>query len=170
MTLSKKSFFVAAALTAFAFTNTVLAGNYDTAKKKPSIVEVAVGNPDFSTLVTALKAADLVDTLSGKGPFTVFAPTNAAFAKLPAGTVEDLLKPQNKAKLVSILTYHVVSGKVKAAQVVKLKSAKTVNGKSVAIKVAGSKVTVDNANVIKTDIEASNGVIHVLDTVIIPKA
>lgn len=170
MTLIKKSFFVAAAIAALALTGTAFAGNYDTAKKKPTIVDVAAGNPDFSTLVTALKAADLVDTLNGAGPFTVFAPTNAAFAKLPAGTVESLLKPENKAKLVSILTYHVVSGKVKAAQVVKLKNAKTVNGKSVAIKVAAGKVTVDNANVTKTDIEASNGVIHVIDSVIIPKA
>jgi uncharacterized surface protein with fasciclin (FAS1) repeats len=176
MTFIKKSFFAIAALAALALTNTAFAGHHDAAMKndmamkKPTIVDVAVGNPDFTTLVAALKAADLVGTLSGKGPFTVFAPTNAAFAKLPAGTVDDLLKPENKAKLVSILTYHVVSGKVKAAQVVKLKNAKTVNGQSVSIKVMGGKVTVDNANVTKTDIEASNGVIHVIDSVIIPKA
>jgi len=121
-------------------------------------------------LVAALKAADLVDTLNGKGPFTVFAPTNAAFAKLPAGTVESLLKPENKAKLTSILTYHVVSGKVKAAQVVKLTKAATVNGQSVTIKVKAGKVMLDNATVTKTDIETSNGVIHVIDTVILPKS
>ena len=107
--------------------------------------------------------------MKGKGPFTVFAPTDDAFAKLPAGTVEDLLKPENKAKLTAILTYHVVAGKVMAADVVKLKSAKTVNGKSVQIMVEGGTVMVDNAKVVKTDIGASNGVIHVIDTVLLPK-
>jgi uncharacterized surface protein with fasciclin (FAS1) repeats len=138
------------------------------AKKSPgTIVAVAAANPDFSTLVTAVKAAGLVDTLNSKGPFTVFAPTNEAFAKLPAGTVESLLKPENKDKLAAILTYHVVSGKVLAADVVKLKSAKTVNGKAVAID-ATMGVKVNDANVTATDIKASNGVIHVIDTVLIP--
>jgi uncharacterized surface protein with fasciclin (FAS1) repeats len=114
-----------------------------------------------------VKAAGLVDTLNSKGPFTVFAPTNEAFAKLPAGTVESLLKPENKDKLAAILTYHVVSGKVLAADVVKLKSAKTVNGKAVTINTAKG-VKVNDASVTATDIKASNGVIHVIDTVLIP--
>jgi uncharacterized surface protein with fasciclin (FAS1) repeats len=138
-------------------------------KTAQTIVDVAAGNPDFSTLVTAIKSAGLVETLSGKGPFTVFAPTNEAFAKLPPGTLDDLLKPENKEKLVSILTYHVVSGKVKAADVVKLKTATTVNGKAATVVVDGSKVKIDTANVIATDIAASNGVIHVIDTVLIPQ-
>ena len=134
-----------------------------------TIVEVAAGNDDFGTLVTAVKAAGLVETLSGDGPFTVFAPTNAAFDKLPAGTLESLTKPENKDKLVSILTYHVVPGAVKAKDVVKLTSAKTVEGSEVAIAVSGGAVKVDNANVVKTDIVCSNGVIHVIDAVILPK-
>jgi uncharacterized surface protein with fasciclin (FAS1) repeats len=140
-------------------------------EKKPAqtIVDVAASNPDFETLVAALKAAGLVETLSGKGPFTVFAPTDEAFSKLPPGTLEDLLKPENKEKLVSILTYHVVSGKVKAADVVKLTTAPTVNGKAAAVTVAGGAVKIDAANVIATDIAASNGVIHVIDTVLIPQ-
>lgn len=139
-----------------------------TAKPAPTIVDVAVGNPDFSTLVTALKAAGLVGTLQGAGPFTVFAPTNAAFAKLPAGTVENLLKPENKAQLTAILTYHVVPGKVLAADVVKLSSAKTVQGGEVRISTAGGGVKVNDATVTATDIAGSNGVIHVIDTVILP--
>jgi uncharacterized surface protein with fasciclin (FAS1) repeats len=138
-------------------------------KATQTIVDVAASNPDFKTLVAAIKAAGLAETLSGKGPFTVFAPTDAAFAKLPPGTLEDLLKPENKEKLVSILTYHVVSGKVKAADVVKLTSATTVNGKAAAIAVADGAVKVDAANVVATDIAASNGVIHVIDTVLIPQ-
>ncbi len=134
------------------------------------IVDVAVGAGQFNTLAAALTAAGLVDTLKGDGPFTVFAPTDAAFAKLPAGTVEELLKPENIDKLTAILTYHVVAGKVKAADVVTLTEAKTVNGASVAIKVADGSVMIDNATVVKTDIDASNGVIHVIDTVIIPKS
>lgn len=133
------------------------------------IVDTAVGAGQFKTLAAALGAAGLVDTLKGKGPFTVFAPTDAAFAKLPAGTVEMLLKPENKAKLTAILTYHVVAGKVMAADVVKVTSAKTVQGESVAVKVMGGKVTIDAANVVTTDIAASNGVIHVIDTVLMPK-
>ena len=132
------------------------------------IVDTAVGDGKFKTLAAALKAAGLVDTLKGHGPFTVFAPTDEAFAKLPAGTVESLLKPENKEKLIKILTYHVVSGKVMAADVVKLSKAKTVEGSEVKIQVEGGKVRVDNANVVKTDIEASNGVIHVIDAVIMP--
>ena len=129
---------------------------------------VAAGNGSFNTLVAALKAAGLVETLQGPGPFTVFAPTDEAFAKLPKGTVEDLLKPENKAKLVAILTYHVVAGKVMAADVKTMK-AKTVNGQSLNLKVAAGAVTVNNAKVVMTDVAASNGVIHVIDTVVLPK-
>jgi transforming growth factor-beta-induced protein len=136
--------------------------------EKKDIVDTAVGADAFSTLVAAVKAAGLVETLKGDGPFTVFAPTNEAFAKLPEGTVESLLKPENKDKLVAVLTYHVVPGKVMAADVVKLKNAKTVQGGEVDIVVADGKVKVDNANVVKTDIECSNGVIHVIDAVILP--
>jgi uncharacterized surface protein with fasciclin (FAS1) repeats len=141
------------------------------AKAKPpaDIVDTAVAAGGFNTLATALKAAGLVETLKGPGPFTVFAPTDEAFAKLPAGTLESLLKPENKAKLAGILTYHVVPGKVMAADVVKLTGAKTVNGQSVKIAVKDGKVTVDGANVVKTDVAASNGVIHVIDAVILPK-
>jgi len=135
---------------------------------KMDIVDTAVNAGSFKTLAAALQAAGLVDTLKGKGPFTVFAPTDEAFAKLPAGTVESLLKPENKAKLAGILTYHVVSGNVKAADVVKLKSAKTVQGQNVAIDAADG-VKINNAKVVKADIETSNGVIHVIDTVLLPK-
>lgn len=133
------------------------------------IVDTAAGAGQFNTLAAALKAAGLVDTLKGAGPFTVFAPTDAAFAKLPKGTVEELLKPENKAKLTAILTYHVVPGKVMAADVVKVSDAKTVQGGSIKVHAAGGKVMVDNANVVKTDIATSNGVIHVIDTVLMPK-
>ena len=133
------------------------------------IVDIAASNDDFSTLVAAVQAAGLVDVLKGDGPFTVFAPTNAAFAKLPAGTVENLLKPENKDQLIAILTYHVVAGKVMAAQVVGLDMAKTVQGQNVTIKTSMGEVTIDNAKVTATDIEASNGVIHVIDTVILPQ-
>jgi len=132
------------------------------------IIDTAAGNEGFSTLVAAVKAAGLVETLKGKGPFTVFAPTNEAFAKLPEGTVADLLKPENKDKLIAILTYHVVPAKVLASDVVKLTDAKTVNGKSVTIKVSEGNVMLDGAKVIATDIETSNGVIHVIDSVILP--
>jgi uncharacterized surface protein with fasciclin (FAS1) repeats len=135
--------------------------------EKNDIVAVASGAGSFNTLVAAVKAAGLVETLQGTGPFTVFAPTDAAFAKLPKGTVEDLLKPENKEKLVAILTYHVVAGKVMAADVKTMK-AKTVNGQSLDVKVTEGTVTVDNAKVVKTDIAASNGVIHVIDTVVLP--
>jgi uncharacterized surface protein with fasciclin (FAS1) repeats len=135
---------------------------------KKDIVDTAAGNKDFSTLVAAVKAAGLVDTLKGDGPFTVFAPTNAAFAKLPDGTVETLLKPENKDKLVKILTYHVVSGKVMAADVKPGKVA-SVAGPKLTLAVKDGKVMLDNATVVKTDIEASNGVIHVIDSVVLPK-
>jgi uncharacterized surface protein with fasciclin (FAS1) repeats len=132
------------------------------------IVDTAVGAGQFKTLAAALQAAGLVDTLKGRGPFTVFAPTDAAFAKLPAGTVESLLRPENKAKLTAILTYHVVPGAVKAEQVTKLDEAKTVNGAMVKVSTDHGKVMINNANVVKADIPASNGVIHVIDTVILP--
>jgi uncharacterized surface protein with fasciclin (FAS1) repeats len=132
------------------------------------IVDTAVAAGNFTTLVAAVKAAGLVDTLKGPGPFTVFAPTDEAFAKLPKGTVDALLKDPEKLK--GILLYHVVSGKVMAADVVKLKTAKSVEGGLIKIKVVGGKVMVDNANVIKTDIACDNGVIHVIDTVIMPPA
>lgn len=135
---------------------------------KMDIVDTAVSAGSFNTLVAAVKAADLVSTLKGPGPFTVFAPTDAAFAKLPPGTVEGLLKPEARDKLKAILTYHVVPGKVMAAEVVKLTSAKTVQGADVSIAVEGSNVKVSGAAVEKTDIAASNGVIHVIDTVIMP--
>src|SRR5512143_2991997 len=131
-----------------------------------TIVDIAASDARFSTLVSAVQAAGLADTLKGEGPFTVFAPTNDAFAKLPAGTVEDLLKPENKQKLTDILLYHVVSGKVMAADVTGLTSATTVLGKDVAIKVDMGNVYINDAKVIITDIETSNGVIHVIDTVL----
>ncbi|MFO7536237.1 MAG: fasciclin domain-containing protein [Kiritimatiellia bacterium] len=133
------------------------------------IVAVASGDASFSTLVTAIKAAGLVETLQGKGPFTVFAPTDEAFAKLPAGTLDDLLKPENKAKLAGILKCHVVPGKVMAADVKTMK-VKTVNDQELSLKVADGNVTVDNAKVVKTDVMAANGVIHVIDAVVMPAA
>lgn len=133
------------------------------------IVETAVSAGSFKTLTAALEAAGLVETLKGKGPFTVFAPTDEAFAKLPEGTVKSLLKPENKQNLTAILTYHVVAGNVKAADVIKLSSAKTLNGQSVIIKVVGGKVLINGATVVKADIAATNGTIHVIDTVLMPK-
>jgi uncharacterized surface protein with fasciclin (FAS1) repeats len=132
------------------------------------IVDTAASAGQFKTLAAALGAAGLVDTLKGAGPYTVFAPTDEAFAKLPAGTVENLLKPENKDQLVAILTYHVVPGKVMAADVTNLKEAKTVNGKMIEIEVKGDAVMVNEAKVTKTDIGASNGVVHVIDTVLLP--
>lgn len=137
-------------------------------KKAMDIVDTAVNAGSFNTLVAAVKAAGLVDTLKSKGPFTVFAPTDAAFAKLPKGTVESLLKPENKAKLQAILTYHVVPGKVLASDVVKLSGATSVQGQKIDISVKNGKVSVDGAKVVKTDIMTSNGVIHVIDSVILP--
>ncbi len=143
---------------------------------QPSIVDVALGNPNFSTLVAALSAADLVDVLKGEGPFTVFAPTNDAFAKLPAGTVETLLKPENKDLLIKILTYHVVSGKVESGTVVTLNGQKvgTLAGQELTVGVNGGTVTLTDASggvstVTAVDVQASNGVIHVIDTVLMPK-
>ena len=137
---------------------------------KKDIVDTALSAGQFNTFVAAVKAAGLVDTLKGKGPFTVFAPTDAAFAKLPKGTVEDLLKPENKAKLVSILTYHVVPGSIMSKSISGKKAmVKTVQGNE--LKVDATKgVMIDNAKVIKADIETSNGVIHVIDTVVLPKS
>ena len=148
------------------FATEAFAGNY--AKQDKDIVDTAVAAGDFTTLAAALQAAGLVDTLKGDGPYTVFAPTDEAFAKLPAGTVETLLMPENKDQLIEILTYHVVPGKVEASDVVLLTSAATANGTDVKISVVESKVYVNESQVIATDIEASNGVIHVVDTVILP--
>ncbi len=140
------------------------------AGEKKDIVDTAVGAGDFKTLVAAVKAAGLVETLKSEGPFTVMAPTDEAFAKLPAGTVESLLKPENKEKLVAILKYHVIPTKAMAADVVGLdgKEVKTAEGSPARIAVKDGAVMIDNAKVIKTDIECSNGVIHVIDTVILP--
>jgi len=145
---------------------TAFAGSYG---KSADIVDTAVSAGDFNTLVAAVQAADLVNTLKGEGPFTVFAPTDEAFAKLPPGTVEALLKPENKDKLQAILLYHVVPGKVMAAEVVGMNSAKTAGGQSVSISQKDGGVYVDNAEVIKADIVCSNGVIHVIDSVIMPQ-
>jgi uncharacterized surface protein with fasciclin (FAS1) repeats len=139
------------------------------AQGEKDIVDTAVAAGSFKTLVAAVQAAGLADTLKRAGPFTVFAPTDEAFAKLPTGTVETLLKPENKAKLQSILTYHVVPGRVMAADVVKIDTAKTVNGQSLAINTQNGAVMVDNTRVVKTDIRASNGVIHVIEAVILPQ-
>jgi len=141
-----------------------------TLAKAADIVDTAVSAGQFETLVAAVKAAGLVDTLKGEGPFTVFAPTDAAFAKLPAGTVEDLLKPENKDKLVAILTYHVVPGKVMSSDIAgKMTEATTVEGDALTIDAMKDGVTVDDAKVIQADIETSNGVIHVIDTVVMPQ-
>ena len=137
-------------------------------KASKNIVDIAASAGSFNTLVAAVKAAGLAETLAGQGPYTVFAPTDAAFAKLPKGTVEDLLKPENKEKLVAILTYHVVGAKVMSAQVRSGKVA-TVNGGKLDIAVSSNGVLVDSAKVVKADIEASNGVIHVIDSVVLPK-
>jgi uncharacterized surface protein with fasciclin (FAS1) repeats len=153
---------------AFAVATVVAVGTAPVSAQSKDIVDTAVAAGSFKTLAAALAAADLVTTLKGAGPFTVFAPTDEAFAKLPAGTVESLLKPENKAKLRRILTYHVVAGTVMAADVVKLTSAKAVSGDTLTIKTMGG-VMVDNAKVVKTDIKASNGVIHVIDTVLLPR-
>nr|UXE45572.1 hypothetical protein Hi04_10k_c4998_00015 [uncultured bacterium] len=142
------------------------------AAEKKDIVDTSAGAENFKTLVAAVKAAGLVDTLKGDGPFTVLAPTDEAFAKLPAGTLESLLKPENKEKLVAILTYHVIPGKVLKADVAKLdgQSVKTVQGSPVRVAVGDGGVTVNNAKVVATDIECTNGVIHVIDAVILPPA
>ncbi len=151
----------AAAGLAFGIASTAIASDKD-------IVDTAVGAGQFTTLATALEAAGLVGTLKGPGPFTVFAPTDEAFAKLPEGTVDTLLEPANKDKLVAVLTYHVVSGRVMAEDVVKMDEAKTVNGAMIAIEAGSGAVMVNDARVTATDIGASNGVIHVIDKVILP--
>lgn len=143
------------------------AGHHDETQAK-DIVDTAVSAGQFSTLAAALEAADLVETLKGDGPFTVFAPTDDAFAKLPEGTVEALLKPENRDKLTAILTHHVVAGELMAKDVFNLTAATTVGGGDVAITVVDGTVRIDNASIIKADIAASNGVIHVIDTVILP--
>ena len=142
---------------------------YASAAPKMDIVDTAVGAGQFNTLAAALGAADLVSTLKGDGPFTVFAPTDEAFAKLPEGTVASLLEPENRDQLVAILTYHVVSGEVMAKDVVTLSKATTVNGADVSIKVMDGLVHINDATVTATDIAASNGVIHVIDTVLLPQ-
>jgi len=154
--------------TAVALVASLAAASPARAQQSKDLVDTAVAAGSFTTLAKALAAADLVTTLKGPGPFTVFAPTDDAFAKLPAGTLENLLKPENKAMLRRVLTYHVVPGKVMAADVVKVSSAKTVSGQAVPISVSGGTVKVDKARVVKTDIVASNGVIHVIDTVLLP--
>lgn len=158
-----------AALAVLAASSIALAAEKCSAGEKKDIVDTAVAADDFNTLVAAVKAADLVGTLKGKGPFTLFAPTDEAFSKLPEGTLESLLKPENKSKLAAILTYHVVPGKVMAKDVVKLQEAPTAQGSKVSIKVKEGKVFVDNAQVVKTDIATSNGVIHIIDAVILPE-
>lgn len=168
---------VAAVAAAFTLTPSLIAGECTASKSDTAatcsagkdLVALAAGADNFKTLVAAVKAAGLVETLQGKGPFTVFAPNDEAFAKLPAGTVEDLLKPENRDKLVAILKYHVVPGKVLAADV-KTMEARTAQGQSVKLKVSDAGVTVDNARVIKTDLLAENGVIHVIDSVILPQS
>ena len=142
------------------------AGSYS--MKKENIVDVAVGNDNFSTLVTALKAADLVGALQGDGPFTVFAPTNEAFSMLPQETLNELLKPENKKDLQAVLTYHVVAGKVDAKTAMGLSEAASLQGEKIAISLDGSNVMINQATVVAADIAASNGIIHVIDTVILP--
>jgi uncharacterized surface protein with fasciclin (FAS1) repeats len=156
---------------AFVFAVAAVAIRGARAQEKPSkdIVDTAVDAGSFKTLVAAVKAAGLADTLKGAGPFTVFAPTDEAFAKLPPGTLESLLKPENKEKLAGILTYHVVAGKDMAADVTKAKSLKTVNGQDLTVEVKDGKAYVNNAQIVKTDIATTNGVIHVIDAVVLPK-
>jgi len=134
-----------------------------------TVVDIAVGSPDHTTLVAAVTAAGLVETLSGTGPFTIFAPTNAAFAALPAGTVESLLLPENKDKLTGILTYHVVSGSVLAADLSDGQVVPTLNGQELKVSIAGGKVTINGATVTAADLSGSNGVVHVVDAVLLPK-
>ncbi len=166
----RTGFVVAAAALLAAFT-AAHAGHHGGMKDKAKkdIVDTAVGAGQFNTLAAALQAAGLVDTLKGSGPFTVFAPTDAAFEALPAGTVDTLLKPENKEQLVKVLTYHVVPGKVTAAQVTSLSEATTVEGQNVAISAAGDVVRINDATVVAADVMASNGVIHVIDKVLLPE-
>lgn len=145
-------------------------GHDHSAQNAQTIVDIAAGNDSFETLVAAVIAAGLAETLNGEGPFTVFAPTDEAFAALPEGTLASLLEPANKDKLVAILTYHVVPGAVTAAQVAGLSEAKTVQGESVSVKAGKDGVMIDSARVVQADIKASNGIIHVIDKVILPKS
>jgi uncharacterized surface protein with fasciclin (FAS1) repeats len=147
---------------------TLAAGSTLGATADKNIIDTAVAAGQFKTLAAAINAAGLTKTLEGPGPFTVFAPTDAAFAKLPAGTVDNLLRPENKAQLVAVLTYHVVPGEVTAADVVKLNEAKTVSGKMIAVHTVGNNVMINDARVVTADITASNGVIHVIDNVLLP--
>lgn len=158
--MKSKNTIIALAFVLFASVN-VFGQNKD-------IVDLAVGNDDLSTLVAAVKAAGLVETLKGDGPFTVFAPTNEAFAALPEGTLETLLKPENKDQLVAILTYHVVSGDVQSSSLKNGQKAKTVEGDDIEVSIKGKNVMINDANVVAADVEASNGVVHVIDKVILP--
>ncbi len=155
-----------AALQVFTF---FLIASVSTVAISKDLVDTAADAGSFSTLVAAVQAADLVETLKGEGPYTVLAPTDEAFAKLPEGTLESLLKPENKQQLVDILTYHVVPGKVTAEQVMGLSEAETVNGQSVSISSSDDVVKIDDATVVQADVMADNGVIHVIDTVLMPK-
>jgi len=157
---------VSIVIASLTFTSAAYAAHHGTHK---DIVEVATENGNFTTLVAALKAGGLVETLKGEGPFTVFAPTDEAFAKLPEGTVEMLLKPENKDKLVSVLTYHVVAGKVTSTDVAKMDSGTTIQGEKVMVKAEDGKVMINDAQVIMADVEASNGLIHAVDKVLMPK-
>lgn len=152
----------------FSTISLVLLGLFANGAPKKDIVDTAIGAGNFETLVTAVKTAGLVDTLKGEGPYTVFAPTDEAFAKLPKDTIDSLLKPENKKMLTEILTYHVIPGKVKAKKAAKLDSAKTVNGSEITINPKDESLMINNALVIKADIKTSNGIIHVIDTVLIP--
>ena len=152
------------------FSTLLMLASVLSAAPKKDIVDTAVGAGSFKTLVAAAKAAGLVDTLKGEGPFTVFAPTDEAFGKLSKCTLDSLLKPENKNKLAAILTYHAVPGKVKAKKAAKLDSAKTVNGAEIKIKPSGKSLMINNAKVVKADIKTSNGIIHAIDTVLIPEA
>ena len=172
MNIAFRLFASIAMISALAGISGVNAAQHEAAPAPPSlnIVELAASNEDFSTLVAAVKAAGLAETLAGEGPYTVFAPTNEAFAKLPEGTVETLLLPENKDKLVAILTYHVVAGDVTASDVVTLTEVTTLQGDTAPISVTDDGVTIAGANVILTDLDASNGVIHVIDKVLLPSA
>ena len=152
----------------FSTISLVLLGFFANGAPRKDIVDTAIGAGNFETLVTAVKTAGLVDTLKGEGPYTVFAPTDEAFAKLPKGTIDSLLKPENKKMLTEILTYHVIPGKVKAKKAAKLEFAKTVNGSKITINPTGKSLMVNNSLVIKADIKSSNGIIHVIDSVLIP--
>ena len=163
-----KTFLFVALTGLFAFSGNTYAQCETSSSKTQNIVELAGGTANLSTLVAAVKAGDLVETLQGEGPFTVFAPTDEAFAALPEGTLESLLKPENKDKLVRILTYHVVSGKVKSSDLKNGMKAKTVQGGDIKISLAGKKVSINDASVTSADVMASNGVVHVIDKVIMP--